>query len=556
MKITVSDYLLRRLKELNVNHLFGIPGDYVLPFFDRILDGDHGVEHIGVTNELNGTYNADGYSKANGYGAMAVTFGPGSLNATNAIEGAYADDIPLLLIAGSPTTEVLNKKTSRLYHHVIGTNFNANIEVMTPITIQAKRIEKLEMATAIIDDMLIQSSIHKKPAYLELPFDIQTQLVDAPVSSLDIHHRGNDNKMLEEVVNQIMTLIAQSKSRAILVGHIVQRTKKEAELLHIVETIGASVATTFVGKNGTFESLSQSVGLYMGAVSEPIVKDAIENSDILLSMGVTENEFDTGVFTNDYSNTEVVQILRDHVIINGNRYDNVYIEEVVDRIHQISNGLAQDYTPIDGKKFFYEPSDVKVTEDKPITIDVMMPMFANYFQEEDVVFGEVGGYINMSQAKFPKNTFIQGNGNWASLGSGFASFVGATFSELYGRRFIALLGDGGFQMTAQETSSLLKYNKDVALFVFNNSGYAAERAIHPGVYRSYNDIQVWNYELLPKAFGGEDLQGKGYQVSTEKELETVLELLTSPKGVNIVNIHLDPNDLAAFNVAFSSRLKH
>ncbi len=77
MKVTISTYLLMRLKELNVNHLFGIPGDYVLPFFDELIDQPHGVQHVLTRNELNGSYAADGYSRENGFGAMAVTFGVG-----------------------------------------------------------------------------------------------------------------------------------------------------------------------------------------------------------------------------------------------------------------------------------------------------------------------------------------------------------------------------------------------------------------------------------------------------------------------------------------------
>jgi len=124
-QITPSNYLFLRLKELGCEQLFGIPGDDVLPFFDELIDGDHGVEHILVCNELNGAYTADGYAKMAGYGTMGVTFGVGSLSTANAVGGAWADDTPMLVIAGGPTVEVLTTPTHKRYHHVVGTDMDA-----------------------------------------------------------------------------------------------------------------------------------------------------------------------------------------------------------------------------------------------------------------------------------------------------------------------------------------------------------------------------------------------------------------------------------------------
>ena len=101
-----------------------------------------------------------------------------------------------------------------------------------------------------------------------------------------------------------------------------------------------------------------------------------------------------------------------------------------------------------------------------------------------------GGMINTSQVGLPSECMAFGNGNWASIGAGFGGLAGASFTDLEGKRLIGMLGDGAFQMTAQELSTLVKYKRDAALFVLNNAGYAAERAIHPGKERSYNDVQV------------------------------------------------------------------
>ena len=85
MTVTVSEYLLRRLKSLGVDHVFGIPGDYILPFFEQLVASD--VSHVAACNELNAGYAADGYARLRGLGVAAVTYGPGSLSIVNATAG-------------------------------------------------------------------------------------------------------------------------------------------------------------------------------------------------------------------------------------------------------------------------------------------------------------------------------------------------------------------------------------------------------------------------------------------------------------------------------------
>jgi len=183
-------------------------------------------------------------------------------------------------------------------------------------------------------------------------------------------------------------------------------------------------------------------------------------------------------------------------------------------------------------------------------------MFAHYFQAGDVLFGDAGGMINSSQCRLPVGVKMFGNGNWASIGAGFGGLVGASFTLSEGERLIGMLGDGAFQMSAQDVSTLLKYRRNAIIFVLNNAGYAAERAIHPGKHRSYNDIQNWNYHFLGDALGAEENEFAGFEVRTEHDLDMILKQLRVAKGVNMVNIHLDPDDLASFNKDFSEKLRH
>lgn len=561
MKITLSDYILYRLKELHVETVFGIPGDYVLPFFDRLLDGDHGVQHIGTCNELNAAYCADGYAKLHGFGAAAVTFGPGSLNATNAVAGAYADDTPFLLIAGAPAVDVLCTPTQKLLHHVIDTNFNANIEVFTPITCVAKQLRQLETATSEVDSVIKKVFQTKKPAYLEIPYNLQLALVDAPIQALDLQLFQSSQSNLIAAVERTLELIRDSSSRSVIAGHLLVREKLVPVTTGFIEAIGATVATTFCGKIPDFEGHPNNVGIYMGKMCQTYTQETVEQADLLINFGRTYNEFDTGIFTaQSESNKHVIHALHDHVLIDDHRYDNVFLREFIPTLASECSLMeaATVAIPDDIRRFAFEQKDAFLPTDAALTIDRLFIQLINFFKKGDIVYGDTGGYINCSQGEFPAGVALFGCGNWGSLGSGFGMFVGGTLSpHAHARRCICITGDGAFQMTAQELSTLIRNKANAVVMILDNAGYGAERAIYPGKYRSYNDIQVWNYEQLGTAFGGTNGTNCQYHIAqTEKEMDTILKKLEAPKGVHIVRIHLEPNDSASFNLKFSEALRH
>lgn len=559
-QITLATYILTRLKELNTNHVFGIPGDYVLPFFDEILDGNHGVQHIMPRNELNGTYAADGYSKMNGFGAMVVTFGVGSLSCTNAIAGAYADDTPIMVIAGTATVEVLTTPTERRYHHVIENNFDTNIEMFKHITCASQRLVDLSTATFDVDQMLRKAMQSKKPVYLEVPYDLQTAMVDAPTRPLDLMLEQSSSSNLNAALEASVTLLEKSKTRSVLTGHLLQRENMIPLGVQLVDKLNAAVATTFSCKMGDFEAHPNNIGIYMGEVSEDYTKEMMDGADVAIALGVTFNEFDTGVFTTRLGQQQdVIWIRKDYVEINGERYDMVYLRDFVPAllgaIRHIDAGELQQQAR---RKFAFEQKDRFTPTDNNLTIDRLFVQFSNYLEAGDMLYGDTGGFINASQAEFPADVVMHGCGNWGSLGAGFGMFVGANFAnEQHNRRSVSIQGEGAFTMSAQDLATLIEHKKDLALFILDNSGYGAERAIHPGKERSYNDIAVWKYEKLGEALGGtEGVDVHSYVVNTEKEMDAIFNALKEPKGVNIVRVMLDPNDSATFNLRFSQLLQH
>ena len=112
---TLSRYLLHRLQEAGISHLFGVPGDYVLDFLDEVIASP--IQWVGTCNELNAGYAADGYARLNGAGAAVVTYCVGGLSILNAVAGAYAERVPLIVISGAPPAR--RREAGALVHHLV-----------------------------------------------------------------------------------------------------------------------------------------------------------------------------------------------------------------------------------------------------------------------------------------------------------------------------------------------------------------------------------------------------------------------------------------------------
>jgi len=560
--ISITEYLLRRLKELNVNHLFGIPGDYVLPFFDELIDCDTGVAHVGSKNELNAGYSADGYAKINGFGAAAVTFGVGTLSTVNAVAGAYSDNTPMVLITGAPSRSARPNNGGKLLHHLLGTDFDTCMKIMSEVTIEALRLDSENTAPAEIDALLITSFRHKKPVYLEIPYDLQQAQVTAPASALQLNYPMSNAERLSDAVDKIKRLALASSAISSLVGPLLDRNRLISEADQVIRTLNAAVATVFTAKIPDFEDHPQAAGFYQGMSCEDACRDAIEGSDLIITFGSTFNEFDTGMFTAKLGiDQNEVHLCNDHVIVDGEYIMDVYLCDILPALAKALEGGTYPALQLDteARKFAFQLDDAFEPTNADLKIDRMFIQFANSLHAGDTLVGDTGGYINSAQAQFRSGVSIYGCGNWGSLGAGFGMSVGASIarSEAPQGEVVCITGDGAFLMSAQELATLVQHEINITLIVLDNAGYGAERQIWPGKERSYNDFLPWNYEQLPAVFGG--IEGKncqGFIARSEKEFDTALKAARTIQGVKVIRAHIDRWDTASFNVKMSEAMRH
>src|ERR1051325_6256578 len=163
---TVADYLLTRLKQLNVTEVFQIPGDYVRKF-TQTLEKFEGVNAIGAVNELDATYAADVYGRTRGLGAVSLQYGVSTFSALNAIAGAYVERSPVVVISAAPGADdrQITKMYDVLYHHSTG-NLKTDQEVYEHVTVAAETLSTSVGAPEKIDRLLVAALTHKRPVYI------------------------------------------------------------------------------------------------------------------------------------------------------------------------------------------------------------------------------------------------------------------------------------------------------------------------------------------------------------------------------------------------------
>ncbi len=209
---TVTAYLLEQLQACGVGHVFGVPGDYVLGFYRRLVESP--LRHIGTTREDTAAFAADGYARCSGMGALAVTYGVGALNVVNAIAGANAEASPVVVISGAPGVD--EQRRAPLLHHRFGP-FSFQREIFERITCASAVLNDPLTACRDIDRCLQAARRYSRPVYLELPRD-RLDVEGFPLPPSEPVDNNRDPDALAEAVDETLRRLAQASCPVILAG--------------------------------------------------------------------------------------------------------------------------------------------------------------------------------------------------------------------------------------------------------------------------------------------------------------------------------------------------
>jgi len=381
---TVSKFLIKRLEQAGLKHIFGVPGDYTLTFFDRLEESN--LKVIGNCNELNAGYAADAYARIKGLAAICITYDVGGLSALNAVVGSFAERLPVIVISGGPKTR--ERPHHHLLHHTIG-DMDLQYKIYEKTTASAVILMDPDDAPGQIDEAISACIRLKRPVYIEIPID----MVDAPCKA-----PGNfkidtvipsDEGSLEEAVAEAVEILNKAKNPMILAGIEAHRLHIERDLEALIDHTGYPFAVSLLGKSVICESHPQFVGVYGGVASRPGARKAAENSDCILCLGTLMTDIEIGREGTLCNQSKMILANSDKVRIRHHTYDDVSLKDFMGLLRKkLPKGKAKKLKikhPSTDLKAPYKPNP-----DAKITVKRFYERINHFIKGDGIIIAETG----------------------------------------------------------------------------------------------------------------------------------------------------------------------
>jgi len=537
---TLAEVLLQGLKDHGAGEIFGIPGDFVLPFF-RAIETSGILPHYTLSHEPGVGFAADAAARYRGsLGVTVVTYGAGAFNVVNAIAGAYAERSPVVVIAGAPGAR---ERTSGVLLHHQARTVDTQLAVFREITCDHAVLDDAASAPARIASVLRSARERSLPVYIELPRDM-TDVAAAPVPVLP--RRPADPSALAECAAEILAKLAAARAPAIMVDVEIRRYGIEDKVASLARKLGIPVVNTFMGRGLLEDAPDVLSGTYLGAAGEQAITRLVEEADALLLLGVILSDTNSALSLRRLDPRRTILAIDRQVRVGHHVYPDVPLDDLVDALLAgarprkggargarrpavaYRRGMPADDAPI-------APSDVACAINDLFDRHGRMPMTSDV---GDCLF----------TAMEVDTTALAAPGYYAGMGFGVPAGIGVAAAT--GRRPMILVGDGAFQMTGWELGNCRRYGLDPVVVLFNNLSWEMLRAFQPE--SRFNDLDDWNFSALAAPLGG-----RGERVTTRRELAAALDRAIAERGVfSLIEVMLPrgltSDTLARFVQAFKA----
>ncbi len=525
--LTIGEYLLKKLESYGIDHIFGIPGDYVVQFFDLIEQSP--IQHIGTTREETAGFAADAYARINGMGVACVTYCVGGLSMVNAVTGAYAEKSPLVVISGSPG---MNERGEGALLHHKGRDFYTQQRIYEEITVASTLIDEPFNAFNEIDRVLDTVYWHKRPGYIELPRDI----VGTPGALYQRPSTGeheSDSETLNAALSDAINFINQSDNPIILAGAELHRFGFQDKLLSLAEEKQIPVAVTLLGKSVMPEGHPLYLGIYGGAMGRAEITTLVETSDCVIILGAFMTDVNLGIYTANLERSRCVHATSDKITVRYSTYEDVMFQDFIDGL---GAPKLQERGDIDLEWVLTVPEPFEMIADQSLTVHRLFQQLNLFLSDDMTVIADIGDSLwGAADLRLPTHTNFIALAYYTSMGFAIPAAIGAQLSKPDARP-IVIVGDGAFQMTGTELSTTIRYGLNPIILILNNSGYGT---IRPLVEGTFNDIENWNYTRIPELFG----TGRAFAVRTEGEFDTAMKAaLAETQQFVIIEAELDKLD--------------
>ncbi len=529
--VTVGMYLLRAIKNLGVNKVFGIPGDMVIKFF-TLLANDPELELYTFSHEPAVGFAAVGAARATRKPAVAcVTYGPGALNMLNTVACAYAEKVPLIVISGGPA---ISARTDGFFWHHTVKNYQSQINIYKEVTQEAIILNNPATVAAKIKSVFTACQQYMLPVYIEIPADIVNQPIITSTQKPEPQETTKDEGGLKQAAAEVLDRIAKAQQPVFMAGVETTRYGLLDTVASLAKKLNIPLVSTMLARDFSPTDDSAFYGTYFGKAGNPSAEKAIAESDLVLLIGERLSDVTLGAKLARDKQSGIIQCFSHEVKTPSRTYKGVTLADLV----------AELYTADAARKSAAMPAKV------PLRVN-----HAPKYTAEPIVSKEVIDAVNWFFGEHGEMPVISDTGNclFMTLQIKATSIVGASFYGTMGlavpaaigyavstqKRPFVLVGDGAFQMTGQEICHCPRYGINPIFVVVNNRSWGMEQLFHAS---KFNELPNWSYAKMAELWGG-----KGYLCDTcekfykalgdakQQKVFTLIEVVTArdelPEGL-------------------------
>lgn len=540
---TVINYVLGRLKQIGVDDVFGVTGDFAFPVTDAIVT-DPNVNWIGCCNELNAAYAADGYARIRGVGAVCTTYGVGELSAICGIAGSFAEQLPVFHLTSMPNRSTQADRA--VVHHTLGNGEFDLFRSMADNVVAASAIITPQNAVTETERLISAALYHRRPVYLAFPADVVNQPVLEQAAPAGLPRSSAES--VSDAAQAVFDAIDSASSACALPGVILRRAGLADIARNFIEAARLPFATMFADKSVVDETHPNYIGMYDGRLMNEAVRQIVESSDLVVNLGAVLSDLSTGAFTACLDPARTVEIGLHHTRVGDVVHHNVEMGDILAELSR--REFRKRSLPA------IQPASlgpITGSGKDPITAAALYPRWAEFLREDDILFAESGTCsMGLAFTLLPRGARFDNQTLWAAVGWATPAAFGAAVAAP-GRRLVLITGDGAHQFTAQEISQFARRDLRPIIFVLNNSGYLSERMLSRDPASSYNDVAQWRYAELPHSLGATDWYTA--RVTTCEELDTALSAITGGDRACYVEVVTGQYEAPPFSVNLARNAK-
>jgi indolepyruvate decarboxylase len=496
--------LLHALESYGAREIFGIPGDFALPFF-REIERSKILPLYTLSHEPGVGFAADAAARyRSSLSVAAITYGAGGLNMVNAAAQAYAEKSPVVIVSGAPgAAEGLGGLG--LHHQV--KHLGSQHLIFKEVTCAQTVLDRADDAPGEIARVLSAAREMSRPVYIEFPRD----MVDVEVAPVPAYRETPwDREAALAAAREILARLRAARSPAMLLCVEVRRYGLEKKVAELARRLGIPTATTFMARGILADTDAPLIGSYLGLAGDKTIRETIEGADALLMLGVIMCDTNFGVSEKVIDRRQSILAFDRAVRFGFHQYPDIPLSALVDALLELSKPIGkakrkparQDY-----------PSGLK-RDARPILPQDIATAVNDLFEatgEKMPIASDMGDCL--FTAMDMSYTELVAPAYYATMGPGVPMGIGIALAS--GRRPLILVGDGAFQMTGWEIGNARRLGINPIVLLFNNTAWGMLKVFQGDT--TYNDLDDWRFADMAAGMGG-----KGRRVSTRKELAEAL----------------------------------